>query len=1142
MIQVLQGVSITPRGSNNRFVSQNWPNSYAFGGWIYNVSTNMGFNDKPTEVTVSIVLETTTLSQSAAYFDIRKTDLHCDAGVGGLSNEIWYDFNIEGFQLSNFLLYSYNFSIESGQKILTVIFKDYSVILDKIYIGLFKKQGYLMPHSISCQLQLPVRCLDCEYTGSAVTGTGFAYRDINFGCYAGNNGTTTDLFVNTYYGVGNVFDVWNQTIIGPAQSGTVRNQFDLNGGYLILGTESATEERCNSAPNINYSFIELVSALRLNGISFSGSFPTGTGDSDFVYRNNYNGSLREVLSSWCSDLAYTFYTSGRTFIGINLQNPIDISALTSIADPTSQVGQYFEINSSGNVTSGGNSAILNFNSKTSLDNTFMQAVVCDNSYPITEKQVSKSVKKYIGITPLHPTSLNQINSGLVNDTNLYGSPFIRSGYEIPWFDSGLGQFGNSLFTDGYFANFARLDGRSYNDLDAAIALSNYDDTLRELFVAQRCLFNAWDINGVAIPQLNWVPEQAGNGNTFWPLNNAYCRANFAALGLFPIMEITNSELKTNIIFDNFRNAEKDGIANINTDQRYFRVFLGYYYEDLKNDITAWEKNAARAMYKYGVVTQGPLTGQPFAPINQLDDITPNAGFYGASGLVYSRIENSFTPETNRYQDVKYAPYLDVMLYSGYVVTTGTTGVYYSGSNKYNPFVPPGFSDYPGRLPTGLWISTLDNDWGTLQETFQTSLAFNLSDPCADQYTLEQGVSQILTETDRTLQDWRLEYFKPIVNPDLSTISEIIQSDEFNFSGIADEIWTTYTNTHLINKRECKKLHIIVIPDTLNHPNIQLNFSPQPVNANNPVVLRAYKQKLYEADLRKNTTETPSICSISLLDEMCRNIMSGASGFSQVFNPALTNQQTGCVILEDKNNYMLEGFSTGTLFGKNSRTLDISITKNPNRNIYPTFDVNGDYYYADLNLGSLILDNVTVNASIIYPIQSLPNSIANYSGILESNIETEYRIPSFTQVFGTPVNQTNNNTSSFKFISNPVDNLLNPILDPLTNEVKSFITVLDGSGNSIIKTPQQYYDYIKNLNNYNLTEPTKEVDLSLAGPPRQFGGFVNYLTPASGLQSLTLSVSDNGVKTDLVFADRPKVLPKPEAMLNKIGPRIKGTYN
>jgi len=1136
MIQTLFGVNITPRGSNNRFVAQNWPNSYAFGGYIYNVSTNINFSDKPTEITVNIVLETTSFSQSTAFFDIKQSDLHCDAGIGGLSNEIWYDLNIEGFQMKNFLLYSYNFSIENGQKILNVTFKDYSVLLDKIYIGLFKKQGYLMPHVTSCQIQLPIRCQDCEYTGGSITGTGFSFRDINFGCYVGNNGNTVDLFQNTYYGIQNVFTEWQQTIINPAQVGKTINQFDLNGGYLIIGTECATEERCNSAPNINYSFIELVSALRLNGITMAGSFPSGTGDSDFVYRNSYNGSLREVLQSWCSDLGYTYYTSGRTFVGINLQNPIDITQLTLMADPTSQLGQYFEINSSGSVAGGGNTAILNFNSKTSLDNTFMQAVICDNSYPITDKQVTKNVKKYVGITPLHPISLNEINSGTITDTNLYGTQFTRRRFETPWFDSG------SSFTNGYFANFARLDGRSYNDVDAAIALSNYNDTMRDLFVAQRALFNAWDIGGQLLTNLNWVPEDSTNGNSFWPLDNAYCRANFAALGLFPIMEITNSELKTNIIYDNFKNAEKDGIANINTDQRYFRVFLGYYYEDLKNDIVTWEKAAAKSMYKYGIVTEGPLVVEPFAPQNFLDDISPTAGFYGASGLIYSTIQNSFTPETNRYQDIKYAPYLDAMLYSGYVVTTGTTGIYYSGSNKFNPFVPPGYSDYTGRLPTGLWVSTLDNDWGTEQEAFATHLAFNLGDPCADQYTLDQGVKQILTETDRTMQDWRLEYFKPIINPDLSTISEIIQSDQFNFNNVVDEVFTVYMDTHRVLKKECKKLNIIVIPDTVNHPNIQLLFAPQPVNANNPVVLRSYKQKLYEAELRKNTTETPSICSISLLDEMCRNVLSGASGFNQVFSPALTTQQTGCVILEDKNNYLLEGFNSGTLFGINSRTLDISITKNPNRILYPTFDENGDYYYADLSLGNTLLDNVTVNTSIIYPVQSQPNSIANYSGIYSSDILTEYRIPSFTQVFGTPVNQTGNNTASLKMVNNPVDNLLDPILDPLTNEVKSFITVLDGVGNSIIKTPAEYYNYVKNLNNYNLTAPTKEVNVTLAGPPSQFGSFAAWLSPSSGLQSLTLSVSDNGVKTDLVFADRPKVIPKPESVLNKIGPRIKGTYS
>jgi hypothetical protein len=432
-------------------------------------------------------------------------------------------------------------------------------------------------------------------------------------------------------------------------------------------------------------------------------------------------------------------------------------------------------------------------------------------------------------------------------------------------------------------------------------------------------------------------------------------------------------------------------------------------------------------------------------------------------------------------------------------------------------------------------------WGTNPQLFEHGLSFVLTDPCAQQYTLDQGVQQILTESDQTLQDWRLEYFRPIVNPDLSTIYEIIQSDEFNFENVVDEVLTTYVDQKYLLKKECKKLHILIIPDTRGHPNIDVRFTPMPVNKINQEMVKAYKQKLYESDLRKNTTETPSICSLSLLDEMCRSLLTGGTGYTFQFSPPLTAQQSGCVILEDKNNYMLEGFSKETLFKPNSRSLEISITKNPDRRIYPTLDSNGDYYYSDLDLGMLLMETATVNTSIVYPIQSFSDSVANYSGIYSSEVLTEYRIPALNKVFGEPVNMTNNNAASVRLISNPVDNSLNPILDPLTNSVKSYVTILDGDGDTIVKTPEQYYEYIKTLNNYNLTAPMKEISLSLAGSPSQFGSFNAALTPQSGLQQISLSVTDQGVKTDMTFADRPKVLPRQETILNKIGARIKGVY-
>lgn len=1146
MIQKLQGIKITPRG-NTRFSSQNWPSSYAFGGWIYNASASVNFSNSPTEIKVNVVLETTSLSQSQAKFDILESDLRCDAGNGGIDNESWFDINFDGYEFKNFSLYAYDFSIEAGQKILNILFKDYSIILDKIYVGLFKKQGYKHPHLVSCQLELPIRCLDCQYTGSSITGVGAVSRDIGFASYAGINGNTYDLFSDSYYRKQNVFNEWSSLISSTTNKG---GQFDLNGGYLILGTESATEERCNSAPNITYSFIEMLASLRNNGISLEGKFPKVGIDSDYIYRNNHIGTLREVMQNWCSDLGYDFYCSGRTFVGIDLKTPIDISDIIQISDPTSKLGKFFQINSDDS-----NTSIISFNTTATLDNTFKQAVIVENSYPITSKEISKNVKRYVGITPLHPISLNEISSESVTDRNVYGVDFQRRKFEIPYFDS-------DKFTDSYIYNFARLDGRSYNDVDTAIALSNYNDTLRDIFVAQRALFNQWVFknagdNGSYTETVYWRPSEhitnnyatdpngspfklpeTFNGAQYWPLENAYCRANFAALGVFPILEIVGEEFKSAIIEDNFKNADKNGIANINIDQKYFRVFLGYYYENVKSEIMEWEKSAADSMYKFGIVTKGTSTQEPFVPANLLNDISPTSGFYGENGLTYTRIKNNFTPSTERYQDVKFSPFSNVLLYSGYVKTTGQ-GVYYENKSIYNAFIPPGFSDYAGRLPTGLWVSEIQNPWGTLKQNFDRQLSFALEDECAKNYTLDQGVSQILTDSDKTLQDWRLEYFKPIVNPDLSTISEIIQSDEFSFDTVVDEVTTYYTDLHFIQKKDCKKLHIIIIPDTTIHPNVNILFTQKPVNKINNEALKLYKNKLYEANLNKNTTQTPSICSISLLDEMCRNVLSGGYASSFTFPVMPTNLQTGCVILEDKNNYMLEGFQKNVLFSPNSRSLEIKITKNHDRSFYPSFDINSDYYYSDLALGSLVLEQRSVIAEIVYPIQSFSDSKASYSGIYSSDIYTEYRIPALTKIYGEPVNVSQNNTSAIKILNNSTDNTLNPILDPLTTQVKSYITVLDGVGDSIIRTPEQYYNYIKNLNNYNLNTPMKSVRMTLAGSPGQFGNFLPYLNPLSGLQNINLTISDNGVKTDLSFSDRPKVLPRQESLLNKIGPRIKG---
>lgn len=1092
MIQTLQGVKITPRGNGNRFASQNWPRSYAFGGWIYNADVSIGYSNSATEIKMSIVLETSSFSQTNAKFDINESDLKCGAGVGGLSNENWYDIDLEGVEFKNFLLYEYDFSIEKNEKVLNVTFKDYSIILDKIYIGLHGKQGYDIPIIKECEIQIPVRCHNCDFDGSTVFGVGSMKRNIGFSSYAGIN----NRIYNSFQAIANnpfrsLFNCW-ETLYNLTKTNTANiSQFDLNGGFLILGTESATEEKCNTSPNVTYTFAELLSSLRRHGLKFEGAF-LNLNELDFRYRNSHIGTLREVLQNWCSDLAYSFYCIDRRFIGIDLKKPINISEISKASDPTTNLGKNFIINS----PNGGNSAILSFKSSCSLNNTLKQSVILQSSYPITESSTSKNVKRYVKVLPLHPVSLNFYNPEIISDINIYGEAFKRPKYETQWFDN--------KHVNDKTANFPGLDGRSYYDLDAAIALSNYSDTLRDLFVAQRAIKN----------------NLLGGGEI---ISNQWCMANFNALGMTPICEIKEGELKSELIAEIFSNGLKNDVVNLNMESKYFKVFLGFYSEDLKNEIVEWEKQAHDSMYKYGVVVNGPLTEDPYVSPDVLDDISPTEGFYGKNGIVFTKISNNFTPEAKRYISVRETPFIDVLLYSG-LVKSSSQGTFPYDNPNYPAFVPPGFSVSSWRIPTGLWVMTLNNEWGTPKEEFNRQLSYNFEDKCASKYSLNDSVKSVLTDSDRKNQDWSLSYFLPIADPSLQKLIDYVSDpglrQKLSKYEELDSILTTYTNFHLKQQKHCQKLHIIIIPDTENHPNLNISFSKKGINKVNGEVLEKFKQRIYEIDQQKKTTETKSICSTSTLEEICED-----------FVPQ-------CKSSDNENNNAIDSFEN--IYQPNSRTLNIQLTKNPAK-IGVGCDVNGDYYFQSLIDDEIETDSNTVNLEIVYPIQSYDNGYPNFNGLLQTDINTNLRLPAKNQIYGSPIFSANNNTSSLKLINIQSDDSLNPILNPFNNEIVSYMTVLTGNG-SVILTPAQYYLFLKNLNNYELNEPMKNVNFSLAGPPSQFGNFLSCLNPSSGLTQMSISISDNGVKTNLSFSDRPKELPKQEAILNKIGPRIKGNYN
>jgi hypothetical protein len=846
-------------------------------------------------------------------------------------------------------------------------------------------------------------------------------------------------------------------------------KFDLNGGYIILGTEDVTEEKCGDLGNISYTFNQLLAALRFRGIQFDGAFPRNPNESDFAYRQNYIGTLREVLQQWCSDLGLDFYCEGKRMVGINVSKALDIQKITEIADPTTELGANFALNT--------NTAIISYRESNTISNSYRQSIITANTQPRQTKIHSKTPKRNVGFLPLHPIDFNIPSTRRVVRTDLFGNTYS----DLAWansFEPGSSDLNRILY---------QLDRRTFADVDTCIALTRFDSDLRDIYCQDRAIYG----------------ESA-----------SIRAANFRALGIIPLIEITNAYDKSTAIEAAFSSSAGDEVSNLCLDERYYKVFIGYSYPKFKEDVVGWEQASADSMYRYGALTKGLLQGLPYVPVNNLLNQSPSAGLYGSYGTSLTRIQHTFEPDARQYYELYSAPFKDIILYSGL-------------KNR---------GDY---FPEQLYISELANDWGTTQEQFKRDLSLRLDDACVDEYQSDASYTQLTNDIEKKFQDWKLSMFKPQTIHNLDSFFEqyLPALSKLGSATTLDRTVQSYYDINFVRSNTCAKLHIIVLTDTRTHPNIYVNFNKRGREFINPVVLQKYRDKQIEALKRRAATKIPSICDRTLLQEMCDGIII-ASG-----NVYAADPRFACGT-ELEAEYYEEGFDLSYLSQANSRGLDIRIVKNPTRNtdtdalqkLYRGADINGAFYYTDTVVGDNSYQTKQAALTIIYPISVDAEDNIHYKGILSSDVEVENRTPETVEIFGEPCNLTNNKSAGIKIINNTIDPDLQPQLDPIQNKFISYLTVATGD-NQVITTVSGYHDYIKKLNNYEVTGVTKSIDLSLAGTPDFFGSFSGYLSPIYGLNRMSISVTDNGVVTNLTYSDRPPQPPKQESILNKIGPRI-----
>jgi len=218
------------------------------GGVVYSIDFQRSFSSEPSKVTYRVVNASGSYSSPA---------IESDASIS------FGSFNFSGY------VYSYELEESNSGNILSITLIDKSVILDKLYVCVFRRglmgfSGQKMTKQISVKFDKNDEYYVVEQKNGRFTPTKKTYKD----------GTVSR-------------DVYG----GSARRGDI----------IIVGEEEPPETNCE-IPASSYTFSQLKSAVG-GSVSGFGSCPIN----DAKIKRTYEGTLRSVLNSWCQDFGFSFY-------------------------------------------------------------------------------------------------------------------------------------------------------------------------------------------------------------------------------------------------------------------------------------------------------------------------------------------------------------------------------------------------------------------------------------------------------------------------------------------------------------------------------------------------------------------------------------------------------------------------------------------------------------------------------------------------------------------------------------------------------------------------------------------------------------------------------------------------------------------
>ena len=250
---------------------------------------------------------------------------------------------------------SHTKSVAVNEEIITCTFSDGSILLDRYFVGLTNRHYKI--NETAQNFSIDVICANCD--NSIGPTNGIVTRSL---------ANSPNLLVNN---------------------------------LLVVGDEEFIDQACD-VPDVKYNFSSLLTTMaKIPNFTFKNFL-----DINPDYRTSYTGTLREVLSNWCSDFGFNYYWDFITnsLIFVDLRNPVDLTPVSSF------INENFDQNNP-------NLPISSYSENESLEGTYQQ----DNIDFVLKPSRTKE-RQFIDFFPITYNCIT-VENAFLNDYANYGSAF-----------------------------------------------------------------------------------------------------------------------------------------------------------------------------------------------------------------------------------------------------------------------------------------------------------------------------------------------------------------------------------------------------------------------------------------------------------------------------------------------------------------------------------------------------------------------------------------------------------------------------------------------------------------------------------------------------------------------------------------------